>query len=313
MPLWDPELLVTDALGILQLSDDTSAAVSEPVLRVKGMTSNSRTFDQWTAGAISLLERMGIPVVEADNSSLPAGGCRVDFLPKHDIEKGFKVLVDALKPELVVVWPSATDAGEVIEWNLHLFGSRDVIATCGEAEASGCEGTTSPDGAALGPVLSAGEDEYESDFEAFDVNMPELHPHLNPAVKLVLSLALDRGFEPEDPQIRTLFDSYTPQTPVDETVRRLLPSYLPYYGSHLIDDGIITARRAGFRTRATEYASEILASHSGLENLNKPLLMDIVWAHMKKHHGPRCASKSSVEPITDEVRRLRGQGQPKTS
>lgn len=277
------------------------------------MTSNSLTFEQWTAGAISLLERMDIPVIEADNSSLPSGGCRVDFLPKHDIEKGFKVLVDALKPELVVAWPSVTDAGEVFEWNLHLFGSRDVIATCGEAEVSGSEGTTSPVGVVTASIPSAGEDEYETDYEVFDTHMSVLHPHLKPAVELVLSLALERELEPEDPQIRTLFGSYTPQTPVDETLSRLLPAYLPYYGSHLINDEIISAHRAGFRAKATEYARDILASHSGLETFTKPLLMDIVWVHMKKLHGTRCASKASVEPITNEVRKLRGQGQPKTS
>lgn len=277
------------------------------------MTSNSLTFEQWTAGAISLLERMDIPVIEADNSSLPPGGCRVDFLPKHDIEKGFKVLVDALKPELVVAWPSVTDAGEVFEWNLHLFGSRDVIATCGEAEASDSEVTTLPGGAVPASIPSAGEDEYETDYELFDVHMSGLHPHLKPAVELVLSLALERELEPEDPQIRTLFGSYTPQKPVDETLSRLLPAYLPYYGSHLVNDEIISAHRAGFRARSTEYAREILESHSGLETLTKPLLMDIVWVHMKKIHGQRCASKTSVEPITNEVRKLRGQGQPKTS
>ena len=237
----------------------------------------------------------------------------MDFLPKHDIEKGFKVLVDTLKPELVVVWSSATDSGEIIEWNLHLFGSRDVIATCGEAEASDSEGTTSPSGAVPASIPSEGEDEYETDYELFDAHMFGLHPHLKPAVELVLSLALERELEPEDPQIRTLFGSYIPQTPVDKTLSRLLPAYLPYYGSHLVNDEIISAHRADFRARATEYASEILASHSGLETLTKPLLMDIVWVHMKKIHGQRCASKTSVEPITNEVRKLRGQGQPKTS
>lgn len=277
------------------------------------MTSNSLTFEQWTAGAISLLESMDIPVVEADNSSLPSGGCRVDFLPKHDVENGFKVLVDTLKPVLVVVWPGETDDGKVVEWNLHLFGSRDVVATCGEVEASDSEVTKSPGGAVPASIPSAGEDEYETDYELFDAHMSGLHPHLKPAVELVLSLALGRELEPEDPQIRTLFGSYTPQTPVDETLSRLLPAYLSYYGSHLVNDEIISAHRAGFRARSTEYAREILASHSGLETLTKPLLMDIVWVHMKKIHGQRCASKTSVEPITNEVRKLRGQGQPKTS
>ena len=251
---------------------------------------------QWATDAVTLLDQLNVPVIEANSSRLPATGRIVDFRPDHPLDEGFKTLVHVTQPKIAVVWPEFTEEGDLVQWNLHLFGERDILISCG-------------DPAEPRPQLAHSDDqdgyaEPVSDVEAFEANESLLRPHLTPAVDLVLSLALEKHLEPDDDAISDLFDTYVATLDVEEPLRQLLRGYLPFYGRHRIDDGLIEAHRADFRRRAPEYAQEILNQESGLEGLKKPVLVSIVWTYMKRTHSERCAAKYIMEPIADEIRRL---------
>ncbi|NWL10458.1 hypothetical protein DM793_03960 [Paenarthrobacter nitroguajacolicus] len=264
------------------------------------MTTSTLTFHQWAASAKTMLEEMNVPVVEAFYTK--QSGPHIDFLPSHPLKDGFKRLAEVTKPSLVVLWPDTTKEGEIYAWHFHLLGgSQDVLISCSEV--------TIPTMDSEAPTTNFAPETGDNpgfDYEAFERYAPQLQPHLKPATDVALATALSSGLEPGDPETADLMSAHADHADIDEALRPLLRSYLSTR-AYLVEDGLIDAHRAEFRTNATEYAQKILASETALEGLKKPALAGVVWTYMKRTHGEVCASKYILEPITDELWLLLGQ------